>query len=136
MRFVQPEQVDSPPVPITQINPVYPERALKERVRGLVILRVLVSEDGLPVRVSVEKAAREDLTQAAIAAAQQWRFQPARKDGRPVRTFAVVRFGFEGVEFARTPLGAPAETETETPTPTPASQRGRESWRERTPHSR
>ncbi len=92
---------------ITKINPVYPDRALKERVRGLVILRVLVSEDGLPVRVSVEKAAREDLTQAAIAAAQQWRFQPARKDGRPVRTFAVVRFPFEGVEFARTPSAGP-----------------------------
>ncbi len=135
VRFVQPEQVDTPPVPITEINPVYPERALKERVRGLVILRVLVSEDGLPVRVSIDKAAREDLTQAAIAAAQQWRFQPARKDGRPVRTFAVLRFPFEGVEFARTPLGGP-ETETETPTPTPAPQRGRESWRERTPHSR
>jgi TonB family protein len=134
VRFVQPEQVDTPPVPITQINPVYPERALKERVRGLVILRVIVTEDGMPVRVSVDKAAREDLTQAAIAAAQQWRFQPARKDGRPVRTFAILRFPFEGVDFARTPLGGPTETETETPTPAP--QRGRESWRERTPHSR
>jgi protein TonB len=103
VRFVQPEKVDTPPVPITQINPVYPERALKERVRGLVILRVLVAEDGLPVRVSIDKPAREDLTQAAIEAAQQWRFQPARKDGRPVRTFAILRFPFEGVEFARTP---------------------------------
>jgi len=133
VRFVQPEKVDTPPVPITQINPVYPERALKERVRGLVILRVLVAEDGLPVRVSIDKPAREDLTQAAIEAAQQWRFQPARKDGRPVRTFAILRFPFEGVEFARTPLGAP--TETETPTPTVTSRRGQESWRERTPRS-
>ena len=125
--------MDTPPVPVTQINPVYPERALKDRVRGLVILRVLVSEDGLPVRVSIDKAAREDLTQAAIAAAEQWRFQPARKDGRPVRTFAILRFPFEGVEFARTPLGA--ATETETPTPTVTSRRGQESWRERTPRS-
>jgi TonB family protein len=134
VRFIPPEQVDSPPVPTTQINPVYPERALKERVRGLVILRVLVSEDGLPVRVTVDKAAREDLTKAAIDAAEQWRFQPARKDGRPVRTFAILRFPFEGIEFARTPLGASPE-ETETPTPTP-TVRGKESWRERTPRPR
>ena len=35
------------------VMPVYPERALKERVRGLVVLRVLVSEDGMPVRITV-----------------------------------------------------------------------------------
>jgi TonB family protein len=134
VRFIPPEQVDSPPVPITQINPIYPEKALKDRVRGLVILRVLVAEDGMPVRVSVDKAAREDLTRAAIDAVEQWRFQPARKDGRPVRTFAILRFPFEGIEFARTPIGAgPAETETPTATPTPV--RGRENWRERSPRS-
>ena len=133
MRFVSPEQVDTPPVPITQINPVYPERALKERVRGLVIQPVLVTEDGLPVRITVDKGAREDLIKAASDAASQWRFQPARKDGRPVRTFAILRFPFEGVEFARTPLGAP-NAFTETPTPTPTLARGQERWRERTPH--
>jgi TonB family protein len=133
VRFVSPEQVDTPPVPITQINPVYPERALKDRVRGLIILRVLVSEDGLPVRITVDKGAREDLIKASVEAAQQWRFQPARKDGRPVRTFAILRFPFEGVEFARTPLGAP-NAATETPTPTPTLARGQERWRERTPH--
>ena len=84
--------------------PVYPERALKERARGLVVLRVLVSETGAPVEIKVEKAARADLTDAAVAAARQWRFEPARKGGRAVRTFATVRFPFEGVQFARTPF--------------------------------
>ena len=71
------------------------------------------------------KRVREDVDAAAVAAAMQWRFEPARQKGRPVRTDAVVRFSFEGVQFARTPF--PAETESPagpaTPTRTPTSRR-------------
>ncbi|HWZ85089.1 MAG TPA: TonB family protein [Thermoanaerobaculia bacterium] len=84
--------------------PIYPERALKERVRGVVVVRVLVSEDGLPLQVDVEKGTRSDLDAAAVSAARQWRFEPARKGGRAVRTFTTIRFSFEGVQFARTPF--------------------------------
>ena len=84
--------------------PVYPERALRERARGLVVLRVLVSETGVPLEVKVEKAARADLTEASILAVWHWKFEPATKGGRPVRTHATVRFPFEGVQFARTPF--------------------------------
>jgi len=126
------------------VMPVYPERALKDRVRGLVVLKVLVAEDGTPVRITVEKAAREDLTTAAMEAAHQWRFEPALKNNRPVRTFATLRFPFEGVQFARTPLGGGdaasagvPETLTPTPTfaPTLTPPRGEEPWRLRTPRS-
>ena len=113
--------------------PVYPERALKDRVRGLVILKVLVSEDGAPARITVEKSARDDLTRAAIAAAGQWRFEPARRNGRPVRTFATLRFPFEGVQFARTPFQATSREEQLTATPTRRPARSDERWRERTP---
>ena len=68
------------------------------------VLRVLVSETGVPLEVKVEKAARADITAAAVTAARQWRFEPARKDGRAVRTHATIRFPFEGVQFARTPF--------------------------------
>jgi TonB family protein len=117
------------------VMPVYPERALKERVRGLVVLKVLVSEDGAPVRITVERAAREDLTRSAIAAAGQWRFEPARKNGRPVRTFTTLRFPFEGVQFARTPFqsNASSRAEQHTATPTRRAARSEERWRERTP---
>lgn len=87
--------------------PVYPEKALRERVRGLVILRVLVSETGEPLEVEVVSGARRDLTDAAIAAAKQWKFEPARKDGSAVRSRATVRFQFEGIQFARTPPASP-----------------------------
>ncbi len=118
MRFVAPWDLDSPPRPIEMIMPVYPERALKERVRGLVVLRVTVSESGIPLEVAVQKGARADLNEAAVAAARQWRFEPGRKNGRAVRTFATVSFPFEGVQFARTPL--PEGPTASSPTPTPS----------------
>lgn len=102
------------------IMPVYPERALHDRVRGLVILRVTVSETGVPTDISVEKGAREGLTEAAIEAVKQWRFEPGRKGGQKVRTYATVQFPFEGVQFARTPLDLDATPgPVATPTPSP-----------------
>jgi protein TonB len=92
------------------VMPIYPEKALRDRVRGVVVLRVLVSQNGEPVEVKVERAAREDMTEAAVAAVKQWRFEPARKDGFRVRAYTRVRFPFEGVQFARTPLPGFAAT--------------------------
>jgi TonB family protein len=107
--------------------PVYPERALQQRVRGEVVLSVRVSETGQPLEARVTKGVRQDIDAAAVAAAMQWRFEPARKNGRPVSTDAVVRFAFEGVQFARTPF--PSESELTpapaTPTRTPTSWRNR-----------
>src|SRR5262249_4198339 len=116
--FVPPSQLDVAPKPIEMVMPVYPERALKDRVRGLVILRVTVSEIGVPTDVSVQKPGREGLTEAAVEAAKQWRFEPGRRNGHPVRTYATVQFPFEGVQFARTPLDLNA-TPRPVPTPTP-----------------
>lgn len=102
--FVAPGKVDTPPKPIEMVMPRYPEAALKARVRGVVILRVLVSHTGIPLDIRVERGVRPDINDASIEAARHWRFQPATKDGQPVRTFTTIRFPFEGVQFARTPL--------------------------------
>jgi TonB family protein len=102
--------------------PIYPTRALKQRVRGVVVLKVLVSETGSPLKVDLEKGVRADIDAAAVSAALQWRFEPARKDGRAVRTFATVRFSFEGVQFARTPF--PLHPSANTPRATPTPGRG------------
>jgi protein TonB len=114
--------VDASPRPIERIMPIYPERALKERVRGVVVLKALVSETGSPLKVDVEKGVRADLDAAAVSAALQWRFEPARKDGRAVRTFATIRFSFEGVQFARTPF--PLNPSANTPRSTATPKRG------------
>jgi len=102
--FVPPDKVDTPPKPVEIVMPQYPEAALKARVRGTVILRVLVSHTGIPLDIRIERGVRPDINEASIEAARHWRFQPATKNGQPVRTFTTLRFPFEGVQFARTPL--------------------------------
>ncbi|MFY9551497.1 MAG: energy transducer TonB [Thermoanaerobaculia bacterium] len=110
-----PGQVDVLPRAVEMVMPRYPEAALKERVRGLVVLRVLVSQTGVPLDIRVERGARADLNDAALEAARHWRFQPALKNGRAVRTYTTIRFPFEGIQFARTPL--PEFGAARTPTP-------------------
>jgi TonB family protein len=97
--------------------PIYPEKALRARIRGLVVLRVLVSEEGVPLEIRVEQGARKDLTDAAVRAVYRWRFEPARKNGRPVRTFAIVRIPFEAIQFARTPFRESGALPVSSPTP-------------------
>jgi len=97
--------------------PIYPDEALRKRIRGLVVLRVLVSETGEPLEIHVEQG-RADLAKAAVEAVRQWRFEPGRWKGVAVRTFATVRIPFEAIPFARTPF-----PESRTPTPPARSRR-------------
>ena len=126
-RTVPLESVDRPPRVIRIVQPVYPPDALRRRVRGLVVLRVLVSETGTPLQLEVVQGAPGGLTEAALAAVAQWRFEPAMAGGSPVRTHTLIRVPFEGVQFATPTPGEPpsrpvaegaAAPHTATPTPT------------------
>jgi TonB family protein len=116
-RTVPLEAVDRPPRVLRIVQPVYPPDALRRRVRGLVVLRVLVSETGSPLQLEVVQGAPGGLTESALAAVAQWRFEPAMAGGSPVRTHTLIRIPFEGVQFA-------------TPTPSEETVRPREAPRE------
>ena len=105
------ERVERPPRLVHLVQPDYPPDALRRRVRGLVVLRVLVSEQGIPLQVQVIDRATSGLTEAAEKAVRQWRFEPARAGGEAVRTWATVRIPFEAVPFA-TPTPSPTPPET------------------------
>jgi TonB family protein len=88
------------------VAPVYPPDALRARIRGLVILRVLVSETGNPDEVQVVQQGPAGMTDAAREAVRQWQFEPAMSGGTAVRTWTIVRIPFEAVPFASpTPTG-------------------------------
>ena len=99
-RTVALEAVDRPPRVTRMVSPVYPPDALRARIRGLVILRVLVSETGNPGEVQVVQHGPAGMTEAAREAVRQWRFEPALSRGVPVRTWTIVRIPFEAVPFA------------------------------------
>ena len=79
----------------TVVHPVYPRSALIARAGGVVILRVLVSEEGKPLQVEVVQGVRPDLNAAAVTAIKRCLFEPARMDGRPVRASTTVSVPFE-----------------------------------------
>lgn len=66
-----------------QVDPVYPAFAKAARIQGAVRLQMVVNESGEPVEVKVLDG-HPVFHEAARQAARQWRFEPARMDGRPV----------------------------------------------------
>ncbi len=89
------EELDAPPRIATIVKPTYPPLALKARIGGLVVLRVLVSEKGLPAQVEVIRKAPAGLDDAAVAAVKNWTFTPPTEGGVPVRTWMTVPIPFE-----------------------------------------
>jgi protein TonB len=66
------------PVPISKVNPKYPEEAKKEKVQGEVVLTATISAEGKVLDVTVKKSPDERLSKAALDAVKQWTFQPAK----------------------------------------------------------
>lgn len=71
--------------------PRYPLAARRAGEQGTVTLRVLVTRDGQPARVSVEKSSGSThLDEAALEAVKTWRFTPARQGAEPVESWMLV----------------------------------------------
>ena len=62
----------------------YTDEARRNNVRGQVLLHVLLAETGQVTRVSVVVGLPFGLTERAIAAARQLKFEPAELDGKKV----------------------------------------------------
>ena len=54
------------------------------RLQGTVILQVIIQPDGTVSDIKTLRAQSMGLTEAAIAAVRQWRYQPAKLDGAAV----------------------------------------------------
>lgn len=85
--------------PIETRPPIYPPRCLRMGIEGNVRVRVLVGEDGRPQEVTIGKSSGEAaLDQAAMDAVRHWRFEPARRDGLPVRAWAIIPIEFKLID--------------------------------------
>jgi protein TonB len=89
------EEADLPPKVARVVKPAYPPIALKQRIGGIVVLRVLVTETGNPSQVEVVRGVKGGITESAVAAVRRWTFEPARKDGVAVKTWTTVPIPFE-----------------------------------------
>jgi len=73
-----------PPRLIHNVAPEFSSEARRKKIEGVVTLSLVVDTDGLPTDVQVVNPLGHGLDEKAVEAVQQWRFQPATKDGNPV----------------------------------------------------
>jgi TonB family protein len=83
------------PVPkkTKHVQPTYPQEALAQGVRGIVILDLVVDLQGKVEATNVVRSV-PGLDEAAIAAARQWEYEPSKVDGKPVRVRITVPITF------------------------------------------
>ena len=79
---------------VAKPEPGFTEEARKNNVTGVVRLRAILSSGGAVTNISVVKGLPDGLTEKAIAAARNIRFQPAQKDGRTVSQFVILEYNF------------------------------------------
>jgi len=84
------------PVAVSQTRPDYTPGAMRAKVQGVIRLRCVVSLDGECTDVTVVRSLDPQfgLDTAAVRALREWRFQPGRRDGRPVATRIELEFAF------------------------------------------
>jgi protein TonB len=74
----------SMPRAIYSPEPEFSEEARKTKHQGEVILLATIGADGLPRNLTVVRSLGMGLDEKALETVRTWRFDPARKDGRPV----------------------------------------------------
>lgn len=94
VKVVDGKKIPAPKV-LKSVDAVYTPAAKKARVEGAVVLRLLVGETGDVEEVEVLKGLSEGLTDAAVKAVRQWKFEPVRVEGKPVEAFFTITMNFE-----------------------------------------
>jgi len=86
---------DEKPVLIHSVTPDYPPLPRSAGIEGDVVLKVVIDRNGKVIDVSVIRSeASRALMDAAVAAAMQFRFRPAKQRMQPVRSTVVIPVRF------------------------------------------
>jgi iron complex outermembrane recepter protein len=84
----------TPPTVITHVDAQYPPSARAARTHGDVMLALTVDADGHVSKVDVLESGGAALDEAAVIAARQWTFVPAKRNGAPLASRIRVPFHF------------------------------------------
>ena len=84
----------TPPRTVYAPQPVYSEKARNAHYEGVCTLRLIVEKDGRPSNIRVLKGIGMGLDENAIEAVKSWKFEPAMKDGQPVRVVIAIEVNF------------------------------------------
>jgi TonB family protein len=85
----------SQPAATKKVDPAYPLQLMRQNVAGTVILYAIIHADGAVGSVRVLRGVDDRLDQYASQAIEQWKFQPATKNGAPVDVEATFQIPFK-----------------------------------------
>jgi TonB family protein len=92
--FLGPDAVSVPPTFAAPFEMPFPRGALAQGRRGVVVVQVLIDEDGRVAEALALPGADADFTAAALAGLRAARFRPAQAGGGPVKARAYFAVSF------------------------------------------
>jgi TonB family protein len=101
-----PAQADNAPPRLLHFVPaVYSDEARAQNIEGSVVLQLTIDETGHVTDAEVTQGLGHGLDEAAIAAARQFEFSPARQNGQPSRARIRYRYRFTLHTASEAPQG-------------------------------
>jgi len=88
-------ELDVPPTIVKQVEPVYPEEAIRNKIEGKVWVKIWIDIEGKVRDVVLLKSTADILNDPAIEAARQLVFTPAYVNKEPVAVWVSVPFKFK-----------------------------------------
>lgn len=85
----------SSPELIYKVDPEFSEEARKAKFMGIVLVNLIVDQNGMPQNVHVLRGVGMGLDEQAVKAVQQYRFKPAKENGKPVAVELNVEVNFQ-----------------------------------------
>jgi TonB family protein len=86
---------DYAPKVLRHVEPLYPDIARKNQVRGLVKMNALISANGDVVDVEILEGLPDELGEAAVQSVRQWKFAPTVRDGAAIPVLFEVYINFK-----------------------------------------
>jgi TonB family protein len=82
------------PVLLNHAEPFYTKAARYARTQGICTVYFVLDRNGMPQNIQITKSLDNGLDQSAIDAVNQYRFEPAMKDGEPIPVRLHVEISF------------------------------------------
>lgn len=84
----------SPPKVVSAVEPEHPPALFERGLGGFAKVTISIAADGSVADAEVAEASDPAFGEAAVAAAKQWKFEPAMRDGDPIAIKVSQRFDF------------------------------------------
>lgn len=89
-------ELDTPPMPIRRVRPIYPFQARRQGITGKVTVRFLVNVTGMVENISIVSSEPKGVFDEAVKECiAKWRFNPGIYQGEPVATWVVIPISFK-----------------------------------------